>query len=106
MCCMRVAQPTVGFICHLHREVNMPCIADSPAHCCVQCSGRSVACRLYKTIEERCADYEIGTLHPGDLKPGLSRALNLMLAPVRKHFETDDHAKSLLKKVKSYKTTR
>ena len=63
-------------------------------------------CRIYKTIEELCADYEAERLHPGDLKPGLAKALNVMLAPVRKHFETDENAKALLKKVKSYKATR
>ncbi|KAK9807376.1 hypothetical protein WJX73_009080 [Symbiochloris irregularis] len=60
----------------------------------------------YKTIEELCQDFEDGSLHPGDLKPALAKALNIMLAPVRKHFETDENAKALLKKVKSYKVSR
>ena len=36
----------------------------------------------------------------GDLKPALSRAINQILMPVRKHFEQDEKAKALLKKVK------
>jgi hypothetical protein len=36
----------------------------------------------------------------GDLKPSLSRQLNLILQPVRDHFATDQNAKDLLKKVK------
>ena len=63
-------------------------------------------CRVYQTFDDLCSDYQEERLHPGDVKPGLSKALNAMLAPVRKHFETDENAKALLKKVKSYKTTR
>ncbi len=57
-------------------------------------------------MEELIADYTSGALHPGDLKPSLSRALNLILAPVREHFEKDPTAKELLKQVKAYKVTR
>ena len=63
-------------------------------------------CRVYNTIEELCEDFQAERLHPGDLKPGLALALNQMIDPVRKHFETDANAKALLKKVRSYKTTR
>lgn len=31
------------------------------------------------TFEELIADYESGVLHPGDLKPALSKALNKIL---------------------------
>lgn len=57
-------------------------------------------------MESLTKDYENGHLHPGDLKPALTRALNAILAPVRKHFQTDKHAADLLKRVKSYKVTR
>lgn len=63
-------------------------------------------CRVYKTYEELCEDYRAELLHPGDLKPGLAKAINTMLEPVRKHFDSDASAKALLKKVKAYKTTR
>lgn len=54
-------------------------------------------------MEELEADYTSGALHPGDLKPALSKALNTILQPVRTHFETNAEAKELLKKV-SWKT--
>eukprot|EP01135_Chromosphaera_perkinsii_P009347 Nk52_evm23s1737 gene=Nk52_evmTU23s1737 len=57
----------------------------------------------YETLE---ADYVSGALHPGDLKPALSAALNTILQPVRDHFEKNEEAKKLLKLVRSYKTTR
>lgn len=62
--------------------------------------------RSYTTSEELRKDFESGELHPGDLKEGLKTSLNAILAPVRKHFETDSKARDLLKKVKQYRTTR
>lgn len=35
--------------------------------------------RNYTTMEELIADYESGALHPGDVKPALSKALNQIL---------------------------
>jgi len=52
------------------------------------------------------ADYLAGNVHPGDLKPSLSKAINKALQPVRDHFANDANAAKLLKAVKSYKTTR
>lgn len=52
------------------------------------------------------AAFAAGELHPGDLKPALTKALNALLQPVRDHFANDPKAKALLKKVKSYKVTR
>ncbi|KAG2677256.1 hypothetical protein I3843_12G092400 [Carya illinoinensis] len=63
-------------------------------------------CKTYKNFEELIADYESGELHPGDLKPALSKALNKILEPVREHFKKDSHAKDLLKRVKAYRITR
>ncbi|KAG6634065.1 tyrosine--tRNA ligase 1, cytoplasmic-like [Carya illinoinensis] len=63
-------------------------------------------CKTYKNFEELIADYESGELHPGDLKPSLSKALNKILEPVREHFKKDNHAKDLLKRVKAYRITR
>ncbi|KAF7456668.1 tyrosyl-tRNA synthetase [Cryptosporidium felis] len=50
--------------------------------------------------------YLSGDLHPGDLKKGLSDALNLMLQPIRDHFNTDPRAKELLQLVQSFKVTK
>lgn len=62
--------------------------------------------KAYTDMEELEADYTSGALHPGDLKPALSKALNTILQPVRTHFETNAEAKELLKKVRSYKVTK
>ncbi|KAK1860662.1 hypothetical protein I4F81_003250 [Pyropia yezoensis] len=52
------------------------------------------------------AAFAAGDLHPGDLKPALSKAINALLQPVRDHFTNNPKAKALLKQVKSYKVTR
>nr|DAD21084.1 TPA_asm: hypothetical protein HUJ06_022547 [Nelumbo nucifera] len=62
--------------------------------------------KTYNSFEELIADYEIGELHPGDLKPALSKALNKILQPVRDHFVNDANAKDLLKRVKAFRITR
>ncbi|CBI34667.3 hypothetical protein VitviT2T_001970 [Vitis vinifera] len=62
--------------------------------------------KIFKSYEELIADYENGELHPGDLKPSLSKALNKILQPVRDHFANDSNAKDLLKRVKAYRVTR
>ncbi|MCD7450127.1 hypothetical protein HAX54_003693 [Datura stramonium] len=62
--------------------------------------------RTYKNFEELAADYESGSLHPADLKPALSKAINKILQPVRDHFKNDQKAKDLMKRVKSFKVTR
>ncbi len=36
----------------------------------------------------------------GDLKPALTAAINVILQPVRDHFEENERAKAILKKVK------
>ncbi|KAL5551633.1 hypothetical protein UlMin_002240 [Ulmus minor] len=62
--------------------------------------------KTFKSFEELTADYEIGELHPADLKPALAKALNKILEPVREHFRTDGNAKELLKRVKAYRVTK
>lgn len=62
--------------------------------------------KIFKSYEELIADYKNGELHPGDLKPSLSKALNKILQPVRDHFANDSNAKDLLKRVKAYRVTR
>ncbi|KAK2974598.1 hypothetical protein RJ640_028515, partial [Escallonia rubra] len=56
--------------------------------------------KTFTSYEEIIADYECGELHPSDLKPALSKALNVILQPVRDHFKHNAHAKELLKNVK------
>ncbi|KAL4573479.1 hypothetical protein LXL04_020287 [Taraxacum kok-saghyz] len=62
--------------------------------------------KVYTSYEELIADYEKGELHPADLKPALSKAINKILQPVRDHFKNDDKAKAVLKRVKGFKVTR
>ncbi|KAK9716584.1 hypothetical protein RND81_06G243500 [Saponaria officinalis] len=61
--------------------------------------------KTYYSYEELVADYEGEALHPGDVKPALSKALNNILQPVRDHFASDSNAKELLKKVKTFSRT-
>eukprot|EP01040_Poterioochromonas_malhamensis_P018860 gene18860-22115_t len=56
----------------------------------------------YDTLE---ADYVSGKIHPGDLKPAVSEALNRILEPVRQHFSQGE-PKALLEKIKKFKVTR
>eukprot|EP00890_Picochlorum_soloecismus_P005752 jgi/Picsp_1/6178/NSC_03532-R1_tyrosyl-trna synthetase len=62
--------------------------------------------RTYTDYEDLASDYANGSLHPGDLKPALAKALNTILQPVRDHFESNAEAKALLKQVKAYKVTK
>jgi len=62
--------------------------------------------KTYKNFEDIAAEYESGELHPGDLKKGLTNALNKILQPIRDHFKTDARAKNLLKQVKAYRVTK
>ncbi|XP_030524253.1 tyrosine--tRNA ligase 1, cytoplasmic isoform X1 [Rhodamnia argentea] len=62
--------------------------------------------KTFKSFDELVVDYERGDLHPGDLKPALSKSLNKILQPVRDHFSKDANAKDLLKRVKGYRVTR
>ena len=50
---------------------------------------------IYQTVEDFTEDYLLGALHPADLKANLSRHLERMIEPVRRHFETNKEAKEL-----------
>ena len=56
----------------------------------------------YTSLE---ADYMAGKIHPSELKPAVTDAINLILEPVRKHFESGE-PKLLLEKIKKFKVTR
>jgi len=62
--------------------------------------------KTYTSYNELEADYVSGLLHPGDVKPALTKALNSIIEPVRKHFQTDPTAKQLLTTIKGYKITK
>lgn len=72
----------------------------------VERSERDGGLIKYASYPELEADYVNGTLHPGDLKPAVAKAINQLIEPVRQHFLNDPVAKDLLKRVKSFKTTR
>eukprot|EP01100_Stratorugosa_tubuloviscum_P000673 TRINITY_DN114_c1_g1_i2.p1 TRINITY_DN114_c1_g1~~TRINITY_DN114_c1_g1_i2.p1 ORF type:complete len:434 (-),score=201.53 TRINITY_DN114_c1_g1_i2:164-1465(-) len=61
---------------------------------------------VYTNYEQLEADYVSGTLHPGDVKPALSKAINALIQPVRDHFVSDPEARKILNTIKNYKTTR
>lgn len=62
--------------------------------------------KTYATMEELISDYGSGALHPADVKPALSKALNAILQPVRDHFKNSKEARELLKTVKAYRVSR
>lgn len=61
---------------------------------------------IFKTYEELEKEYLAGNIHPGDLKPSVADHINLLLEPVRQHFEKDPYAKKLLELVRSFRVTR
>ena len=65
--------------------------------------GGNVILHSYKELEEKYASKEI---HPIDLKNTVIDLLDKLIEPVRNHFETNEYAKDLLKKVQSYQVTR
>ena len=65
--------------------------------------GGRVILNSFQDLEQKFAHKEI---HPQDLKVAVTKALDRLLSPVRKHFEEDAEAKALFEKVKSYQVTR
>lgn len=59
----------------------------------------------YTDPESLKSDYRSGRIHPGDLKSAVAEALNRILEPVRRHFESGE-PKKLLDKIKKYKITK
>ncbi|XP_059655569.1 tyrosine--tRNA ligase 1, cytoplasmic-like isoform X2 [Cornus florida] len=66
----------------------------------VERSAKNGGQKTFSNFEELVADYQSGKLHPGDLKPALSKALNKILQPVRYHFISDANLKELLETVR------
>lgn len=65
--------------------------------------GGNLEFKTYDELEKAFAEKQ---LHPQDLKVAVIKALDQLLAPVRKHFEENTEAKELFEKVKSYQVTR
>ncbi|MFT4304811.1 MAG: tyrosine--tRNA ligase [Candidatus Woesearchaeota archaeon] len=58
------------------------------------------------SYDELVKQFENKEIHPGDLKQCASKYINLLIEPVRKHFEENTKAKELLEKVNQFKITR
>ncbi len=65
--------------------------------------GGSLNIKTYGELEKIFAEKKV---HPQDLKNSVIKYLDQLLQPVRKHFEDDQTAKDLLKKVQSYQVSR
>eukprot|EP00904_Undaria_pinnatifida_P001312 jgi/Undpi1/11181/HiC_scaffold_30.g13479.m1 len=61
--------------------------------------------KTYTKYEDMEADYVSAKIHPSELKPAVTEALNAILQPVRDHFAQGE-AKKLLDTVRKYKVTR
>ncbi len=59
--------------------------------------------KVYLNYSDLEKDFEEEIVHPNDLKKAMTKHINQLLEPVRKHFEEDENARNLLKLVKSYK---
>ena len=57
----------------------------------------------YKDIKDL---YVQGKIHPVDLKNCIAEYINNLIEPIRNHFNNDENAKSILKKVESFQVTR
>jgi tyrosyl-tRNA synthetase len=60
---------------------------------------------VYSDFASLEADFVSGKIHPGDLKPAVTDAINAIIEPVRQHFASGE-PKKLLEKIKKFKVTR
>lgn len=86
-------------------------IIDYASNICIAFSGsititiKDQGEQKYDDAEELKKDYLSGKIHPSDLKPAVTDAINNILQPVRDHFSSGE-PKKLLEKVKKFKITR
>jgi tyrosyl-tRNA synthetase len=86
-------------------------IIDYATNICIAFSGslsiniKDQGAQEYTDAEELEKDYLSGKIHPSDLKPAVTTAINTILQPVRDHFSSGE-PKKLLEKVKKFKITR
>ena len=91
--------PILDYLKHIIFAVDTPAfkICRSPQN------GGDFEYNSYSALE---ADYLAGSIHPGDLKPAVSKAITELMKPSRDHFINNAEAKKLLDQVKQYRTTR
>jgi len=65
--------------------------------------GGNISFKTYQDLEKTFAEKKV---HPMDLKAVLIKYLDQLIEPVRRHFEENEEARELLKKVRSYQVTR
>jgi len=65
--------------------------------------GGDISLNSYSELETQ---YREGKLHPKDLKGAVSEAMDEIIRPIRRHFETDPQARRLYQYVKSAEITR
>jgi len=65
--------------------------------------GGKLCVRSYEELEKLFAEKKV---HPMDLKATLSKLLDQLIDPVRRHFQENSEAKKLLEQVKSFQVTR
>jgi len=65
--------------------------------------GGTLNVRSYEELEKLFAEKKV---HPMDLKATLSKLLDQLILPVRRHFEENEEAKKLLEQVRSFQVTR
>lgn len=65
--------------------------------------GGPVILNSFQDLEKKFANKKV---HPMDLKANLSKLLNQLIEPIRRHFEENAEAKKLLEKVKNFQVTR
>lgn len=65
--------------------------------------GGTVILKSFQDLEQKFANKEI---HPMDLKSALSKLIDQLIEPVRRHFQEDPEAKRLLDQVRSFQVTR
>jgi len=65
--------------------------------------GGNLSFKTYQDLEKTFTEKQV---HPMDLKAALSKFLDRLIEPVRRHFEIDKEAKKLLEQVRSFQVTR
>lgn len=65
--------------------------------------GGKLEVQSYEELEK---EYRAGNIHPADLKQLITKYIDLILQPVRNHFEKNAGAKKLYEEVQSFKVTR
>lgn len=65
--------------------------------------GGNLSFKTYSELEKTFAEKQV---HPMDVKATLSKLLDQLIGPVRRHFEENAEAKKLLEQVRSFQVTR